>query len=234
GAFAVAISYTGITSILVNFLIRVLTGKKRMMVFAIAGVSMLSQNVVPVHIAFVPILIPPLLKLFDTMRLDRRAVATALTFGLKTADMTIPAGFRLILHEIIVDSMKDSCIALTVNQTALSMLIPGVGMVVGLLIAVLITYRKDRVANEGAGGGDAAIVVSDKSVSFNIKHLFTIVAILAALTVQIITGSLTAGALIGLILMFVFIAVPFKQGDKIVSDGISMMGMIAIVMLVAS
>src|SRR5699024_3940461 len=61
-----------------------------------------------------------------------------------------------------------------------------------------------------------------------------IVAILAALTVQIITGSLIAGALIGLILMFVFIAVPFKQGDKIVSDGISMMGMIAIVMLVAS
>src|SRR5699024_2101244 len=79
GAVAVAISYTGITTILVNYLIRILTGKKTMMVLAIAGVASLSQNLVPVHIAFIPILIPPLLKLFDEMRLDRRAVATALT-----------------------------------------------------------------------------------------------------------------------------------------------------------
>src|SRR5690625_2036089 len=39
GAFAIAISYTGITKILVNYLIRVLTGKKTMMVLAIAGRS---------------------------------------------------------------------------------------------------------------------------------------------------------------------------------------------------
>src|SRR5699024_2852597 len=96
GAFAVAISYTGITTILVNYLIRILTGKKTMMVLAIAGVASLSQNLVPVHIAFIPILIPPLLKLFDEMRLDRRAVATALTFGLKAPYIMVPAGFGLI------------------------------------------------------------------------------------------------------------------------------------------
>lgn len=44
GAFAVAISYTGITAILVNFLIRVLTGKKTMMLLVIAGVASLSQT----------------------------------------------------------------------------------------------------------------------------------------------------------------------------------------------
>lgn len=43
-----------------------------------------------------------------------------------------------------------------------------------------------------------------------------------------------AGALTGLILMFVFIAVPFKKRDKIITDGISMMGMIAFVMLTAA
>src|SRR5690625_6364266 len=65
GAFAISISYTGITTILVNFLIKKLTGKKTMMVLVIAGVASLSQNVIPVHIAFIPILIPPLLKLLD-------------------------------------------------------------------------------------------------------------------------------------------------------------------------
>src|SRR5699024_11874311 len=107
GAFAISISYTGITTILVNFLIRVLTGKKTMMVLVIAGVASLSQNVIPVHIAFIPILIPPLLKLFDKMRLDRRAVAMALTFGLKAPYIMIPAGFGLLFHGIIVDSMAE-------------------------------------------------------------------------------------------------------------------------------
>ena len=59
GAFAVAISYTGITGILVRYLIRILTGKKTMMLLVIAGVASLSQNLIPVHIAFIPILIPP-------------------------------------------------------------------------------------------------------------------------------------------------------------------------------
>src|SRR5699024_2838102 len=98
GAFAVAMSYIGITTILVNNFILLLTGKKTMMVLAIAGVASLSQNLVPVHIAFIPILIPPLLKLFDEMRLDRRAVATALTFGLKAPYIMVPAGFGLIFH----------------------------------------------------------------------------------------------------------------------------------------
>lgn len=235
GAFAVGISYTGITKILVNYLIRVLTGKKVMMVLVIAGVASLSQNVIPVHIAFIPILIPPLLKLFDSMRLDRRAVAVALTFGLKTPYMTIPAGFGLLFHGIIVKSMAESGITLTVQQTAFSMLLPGLGMVIGLFIAVFITYRKDRVAVPGAGGTGAIISEPDnEKVTFNLKHGLTIVAIIAALFVQIKTDNLVVGALTGIILLFLFVAVPFREGDRVVSDGIKMMGMIAFVMLVAS
>lgn len=235
GAFAVAIGYTGITTILVNYLIRVLTGKKTMMVLAIAGVASLSQNLVPVHIAFIPILIPPLLKLFDNMRLDRRAVATALTFGLKAPYIMIPAGFGLIFHGVIQTGMIENGLDITMNQVALSMLVPGSGMVVGLLIAVFITYRKDRGAIPGAGGTTTDIIpTSDKEIRFNKKHILTIVAIVAALVVQIITENLIAGALTGLALMFVFIVVPFNQGDKVINDGIEMMGMIAFVMLVAS
>lgn len=235
GAFAVAISYTGITSILVHYLIRVLTGKKTMMLLVIAGVACLSQNAVPVHIAFIPILIPPLLKLFDDMRLDRRAVAAALTFGLKAPYVMIPAGFGLLFHRIIVDGMVQNGSALTIKESTLAMLIPGSGMIVGLFIAVFVTYRKDRVAKPGAGGTGPMIITPDsEKVTFNSKHLLTIIAIIAALIVQIWTESLIAGALTGILLMFLFIVVPFKKGDKIVTDGISMMGMIAFVMLIAS
>lgn len=235
GAFAVAIGYSGITKILVNYLIRALTGKKTMMVLVIAGVASLSQNVIPVHIAFIPILIPPLLKLFDSMRLDRRAVATALTFGLKAPYIMIPAGFGLMFHRIINTAMEDNGAALSMKEVALSMLIPGSGMIVGLLVAVFITYRKDRDAIPGAGGADGILIEdNDDQVSFTMTHVWTIVAVIGALGVQLYTENLIAGALTGIVLMFVFIVVPFKNADKVMIDGIKMMGMIAFVMLVAS
>jgi putative amino acid transporter len=235
GAFAVAISYTGITTILVNYLIRVLTGKKTMMLLAIAGVACLSQNVVPVHIAFIPILIPPLLKLFDSMRMDRRAVAVALTFGLKAPYLMIPAGFGLIFHGIIVEGMESNGIPITIGETALAMFIPGLGMIVGLFIAIFISYRKDRDAIPGAGGAGITIQTPEtENVTFNKYHMLTIIAIIAALIAQIITQNLIIGALTGLFFMYVFLVVPFKNLDKVMTDGISMMGTIAFVMLIAS
>ncbi|WP_404458171.1 Na+/H+ antiporter family protein [Oceanobacillus kapialis] len=234
GAFAVAISYTGITTLLVNFLIRILTGKKTMMLLVIAGVASLSQNAIPVHIAFIPILIPPLLKLFDNMRVDRRAVATALTFGLKAPYLMIPAGFGLLFHRTIVTGMTENGIDISVSETALSMLIPGSGMIVGLLIAIFFTYRKDRDMPEAAGGTELSAIVEREAVSFNRKHGMTLIAIAGALAVQLITESLVLGALTGLVLMFLLLAVPFKNGDRVMAEGIAMMGTIAIVMLVAS
>lgn len=235
GAFAIAISYTGITTLLVNYLIRILTGKKTMLLLAIAGVSCLSQNVVPVHIAFIPILIPPLLKLFDKMRVDRRAVATALTFGLKAPYVMIPVGFGLIFHTTIIDSMAQNGLEVTTRETTLGMLLPGIGMIVGLLIAIFITYRKDRDPVRGAGGVPAQSMITEvKDVTFNKNHLFTIIAIIVALDVQLVTSSLIAGALAGLIVMFVFFVIPYKNGDKIISEGVGMMGTIAFVMLTAS
>ena len=41
-------------------------------------IACLSQNLIPIHIAYIPILIPPMLVLMNKMRLDRRAVDAAL------------------------------------------------------------------------------------------------------------------------------------------------------------
>src|SRR5699024_535740 len=76
--------------------------------------------------------------------------------------------------------------------------------------------------------------ISTEKVSFSIKHVLTIVAIVAALIAQSIIDNLIIGVLTWLILMFLFVAVPFKKGDKIVAEGVGMMGTIAFVMLVAS
>ncbi|MFD2656451.1 Na+/H+ antiporter family protein [Gracilibacillus thailandensis] len=233
GVFAAMISYTGITSILVRSLIKVLTGKKTMLVLAIAGIASLSQNAVPVHIAFIPILIPPLLKLFDQMQLDRRAVATALTFGLKAPYVMIPLGYGLIFHETIQSGMSNNGIDITVREIALSLLLPGIGMIIGLLIAVFISYRKPREAKQWLPT-DGISKDAQENITFNYTHGLTILAILAALVVQIFTESLVIGALTGVILMVLFFAVPLREGDAFVQQGVGIMGTIAFVMLVSS
>lgn len=233
GAFAVAISYTGITSLLVGYLFRVLKDKRTLLVLVIALVACFSQNVIPVHIAFIPILIPPLLKLFDEMKLDRRAVASALTFGLKAPYVMIPVGFGLLFHETIQSSMSSNGLDLSISSIAKSLIIPGSGMIVGLLIAIFITYRKRRelpsYPTEGLGFGKEEV----ETPTFNRQHVWTLLSIVVTLVIQAVWQNLILAALAGIILMFVFRVVPYNKGDKIVNDGISMMGFIAFVMLIA-
>jgi len=82
GTFAVAIAHTGLMQMLVRWIGAKMGGRPLVFCFGLAFIACLSQNVVPVHIAFIPLLIPPLLKLMNRMKLDRRAVSCALGFGL--------------------------------------------------------------------------------------------------------------------------------------------------------
>ncbi len=83
GAFAVAISRTGLADIACRRIARVVKGRRFILIYLLVIIACMSQNLIPVHIAFIPILIPPLLALFNELKVDRRAVACALTFGLK-------------------------------------------------------------------------------------------------------------------------------------------------------
>ena len=49
----------------------------------------MSQNLIPVHIAFIPIVIPPLLSLFNDLKIDRRLIALVIGFGLCRMSITI-------------------------------------------------------------------------------------------------------------------------------------------------
>ncbi len=236
GAFAVAISHSGITSMFVGYLLKVLKDKRTITVLIIAGVASLSQNVIPVHIAFIPILIPPLLHMFDRMQIDRRAVASALTFGLKAPYIMIPIGFGYIFHETIQQAMASNGVSITINTIAKSLFVPGLGMIAGLLFAVFVTYRKKKEPSQAENFDEepSSLLRNFTPERFNKKHGFTIIAILVTLVIQAYWKDLILAALAGLTLMFIFKVVPFKKGDRIVNDGIAMMGTIAFVMLVAA
>ncbi|OEF96687.1 Na+/H+ antiporter family protein [Desulfuribacillus alkaliarsenatis] len=234
GMFAVLIAKSKITNVLVQILIKALQGKRGFLLLAIAAVASLSQNVVPVHIAFIPILIPPLLALFNRMQVDRRAVATALTFGLKAPYILLPAGYGLIFHGIIQREMEAHGATIGISEIPLALLIPVSGMVVGLFIAIFFTYRKSRDYKPLEESSLLDAVTPDEKVSWNKGHTFTVIAIVAALFVQVQFSSMVLGALIGIAIMLVFNVVSWRKTDDVVNKGIAMMGMIAFVMLVAS
>lgn len=240
GIFAVMIGLSGITSVLVNIMLKIFSGKKLLLVFSLAAIACLSQNVIPVHIAFIPILIPPLLILFDKLKLDRRAVASALTFGLKFPYITFPVGFGLIFQGIIRDEMTKNGIEITLKEVTTSMIFPGIAMVVGLLIALLITYRKDRLPKESITQSElpevdmADAITEQGDVRWKMSHAYTVIAIIVALVVQLTTETLVLGAMAGIIIMFLFRVIKMYEGERVVHEGIGMMGMIAFVMLVAS
>ena len=176
---------------------------------------------------------------FDKLKIDRRAIASALTFGLKFPYMTIPFGFGLIFHETIAEGMNQNGMTITMSEITKAMLLPGAAMIIGLFIAVFITYRKEREAKtvEQMDVQDidmAASITEEKDFEWKKSHWFTVLAIIVALILQIVTESMVLGALSGIIIMFAFRIVKFYEGDKVVNEGIGMMGMIAFVMLVAS
>ena len=235
GAFAAAMTHTGLAPILAKKIANVIKGNALYLLCIIAAIAVLSQNLIPVHIAFIPILIPPLLHVMNKMKLDRRSVACALAFGLKTPYIAIPAGFGLIFQGLIADNLSQNGMQVSVSQIWKANWFLALAMMTGLLIAVFITYRKPREYKDTTIDIDInAEAENIKDEKFNKNHYLTLFAAFATLGVQLWTNSLPLGALVGLTVIFGTGAIDHKKMDKLMNEGIGLMGYVAFVMLVAA
>jgi putative amino acid transporter len=103
GALAYGVQSSGLAGMISKIMHKSFGKNTSVLLLVLAGITCFSQNLIPIHIAFIPILIPTLLNMMNEMKLDRRAAACALTFGLKMPYLFIPAGFGLIFHTIIAE-----------------------------------------------------------------------------------------------------------------------------------
>ena len=235
GTLAATLHKTGIATVLAKKIVEWVKGKGLVLVLIIAAVACLSQNLIPVHIAFIPILIPPLVKVMNKLKIDRRAVASALTFGLKAPYVALPVGYGWIFHGLISDNMSENGMEIAQGSVWHVMWIPGVAMLIGLLIAVLITYRKEREYKDIEPEKLDTPREEEAEVKMTGKHWVALVGALSALAIQVSPlGSLHIGALVGMAIMLVGGAIKWKDLDEMLHSGIGMMGFIAFVMLVAA
>ncbi|MFB4160245.1 Na+/H+ antiporter family protein [Geomicrobium sp. JSM 1781026] len=240
GAFAVALTRTGLPQLLVDGAVHLIGRKgesrsktlpKVLILFVIFLISCMSQNAIPIHIAFIPILIPPILQVLNELLIDRRAVASIMTFGLKAPYMLLPFGFGALFHNIVLENMELNGMDPAGSSMSFAMLLPTAGMFLGLLVAVFITYRKQRTYENIPIESDN----TNKSVTYTVYSItFAILAVIATVIVQIIYGSMIFAGLAGLIILVFSRNVRFKESDALLTDGMKMMAFIAFVMIAAA
>ncbi|NLP52282.1 Na+/H+ antiporter family protein [Bacillus sp. RO1] len=243
GAFAVALSKTGLPDALVEGAIKLVGTKedsrkkalsKVLILLIILAVSIMSQNAVPVHIAFIPILIPPLLKILNELNIDRRLTATIITFGLTAPYILLPVGFGGIFHGILKTNMKESGLDISLSSIPTAMLIPVSGMLVGLLIAVFFSYRKPRTYEQKAIADQETETYSKKSI------LIALVAVVISLATQVYLSDVLGvdgmiyGSLVGIIILYAGGVMKSTETDVILTSGMRMMAFIGFVMIAAS
>lgn len=241
GGFAVAISRTGIPELLVAGVLKLVNKDgeatrenlaKALIIFALFAMAIFSQNLIPIHIAFIPLLVPPILHILNELRIDRRLIASVLTFGLTAPYILLPYGFGLIFHEILATQMELAGMPIDMADIPKAMALPVAGLFLGLVIAVFVSYRKPRDYRMVEA---ATTIEETPKRTASVKDIIvTVIALIAALFAQIQSDSMIIGALAGILILYIFGAMKWKEADDVLTAGMRMMAFIGFVMISAN
>ncbi|GHD41637.1 hypothetical protein SAMN05216429_107118 [Marinobacter persicus] len=239
GAFAVAIGKSGLAHALADRALAMVgrqddgaaKGIRFLIIGLLVAIALSSQNILPIHIAFIPLVVPPLLYVMAKLRMDRRLVACVLTFGLITPYMFLPVGFGgIYLNEILLANVADNGVDASDLNVMSAMALPALGMLLGVLVAVFFSYRGKRDYNL-----EAIAKTERTDIQYNPKTLImALVAIVVAFVVQLWLGSMILGALAGFVLFNLSGVVKWKEADDLFTEGMKMLAMIGFIMITAN
>ncbi|MDH2328187.1 Na+/H+ antiporter NhaC family protein [Cereibacter sp. SYSU M97828] len=242
GAFAVALARSGLLELLAQKISGRLDadeaathrGVRWSLLLILCAASVMSQNVIPVHIAFIPVLIPPLLGVLNRLRMDRRAIACVLACAISSSYLLLPTGFGAIfLNDILLTNLNevgaDLGFSATPDMAPKAMFLPVMGIVAGMLVAVFVTYRKPR---------DYRTVEAQQAkpaVTLDFAQLAaTVAALVAALVCQLQFDSLLIGAMVGFVILGFAGIFRWREQDDVFTEGLRMMAQVAMIITIAS
>lgn len=249
GAFAMAITHSGLPQQLTGAIVRKLnkngvpdsvrsgeSAVKWLLLSILLVMGIMSQNVVPIHIAFIPMIVPPLLLVFNRLKVDRRLIACVITFGLVTTYMFLPYGFGAIfLNEILLGNIHAAAPELDIKNVNVmsAMAIPALGMVAGLALAFL-HYRKPRLyQNNDIDAADNSESAHQPQPS-SYRSLVAAVAIAVCFAIQLMyEDSLVLGAMLGFAVFMMLGVINRNKASDVFGEGIKMMAMVGFIMIAA-
>ena len=229
GTFAAALTDTGLATLLGKWIASAVKERKWVLLLTFLLCACISGTLVPIHIAYIPILYPPLLHMMNKMKMDRRQAACVTECGLVAMYVTIPIAYGSIFQGIIADNMTANGMPIELMEIWPYTIILGVGMLVGLVSSWWF-YRKPREYKDIAIDGHE---ITADDLKLTKDHIVGLVSIVAVLIVQLTMDSMPLGAMAGLAILFLGGAVKIRNSDGTVAEGIRLMGMISFVMLIA-
>ncbi|MFN3904584.1 MAG: Na+/H+ antiporter family protein [Acinetobacter junii] len=273
GAFALALSKSGLPDLLAHKLIGLLGFEasknqekkvKYLLLTILLIAAIFSQNLIPVHIAFIPVLVPPLLKVMNHLKLDRRAAACVLTLGLVGTYIFLPVGFGAIfLEQILMGNINKigAAYGLHVERSMMpiGMAIPVLGMVLGTLVAVFVSYRKPReyvdrtittvktidldkplrttsqVEHDLKADAEEVRHEAENVPTISKKTMFmALLAIVLTLVAQLYSGSMILGGLVGFAVLSASGIFKWQDADDVFVQGMRMMALVGFIMISAA
>lgn len=228
GLIAAAINETHLVDFVAIKAYKNLRGKKFLLLFLLTLIGIVSETIIPIHISWIPLVVPFLLVIMNSMKLDRRAVACSLTFSLKWPYLIFPIGFGLVFHTIITNAMIKNGVDFRVSDVWRSMLIPGMAMVAGLIISVFVSYRKPREYEQDGFEFDM-----EHEVKFGRKEWVSVIAIIVLGVVQIITKSMAWGCIASITVLLGTATADIRKSNERMNYSMRIMGAIAFIMLFA-
>lgn len=273
GAFALALSKSGLPDLLAHKLIGLLGFEasknqekkvKYLLLTILLIAAIFSQNLIPVHIAFIPVLVPPLLKVMNHLKLDRRAAACVLTLGLVGTYIFLPVGFGAIfLEQILMGNINKigAAYGLHVERSMMpiGMAIPVLGMVLGTLVAVFVSYRKPReyvdrtittvktidldkplrttsqVEHDLKADAEELRHEAENVPTISQKTMFmALLAIVLTLVAQLYSGSMILGGLVGFAVLSASGIFKWQDADDVFVQGMRMMALVGFIMISAA
>lgn len=246
GTFAAALAQTGLASMLAGFIASAVKERKWILLLTLVACACVSGTIIPIHIAYIPVLIPPLLAMMNRMKMDRRQAACVTAFGLVCPYVTIPLGYGVIFQGTVAENMTANGMPIEMIEVWPCTIILGAGLLCGLA-ASWWYFRKPReyqavavgAGSETFGEGEEKELAAGGTASgarrlhLNREHIVSLVAIAGVLFGQLYWDSMPLGALLGIMIMILGGAVKLRNSDGAINEGIRLMGMVAFIMLIA-
>jgi predicted histidine transporter YuiF (NhaC family) len=146
--------------------------------------------------------------------------------------MVLPIGFGgIFLNNILLKNLHDNGLENVVaSQVPVAMLLPAAGMIFGLITAIFFSYRKPRQYKET----ELTRVDTDTKEIQPKNILVAAAGIVAALSVQLMTGSMIIGGLAGFMVFTFGGVIAWKETHDVFTKGVHMMAMIGFIMIAAA
>lgn len=229
GTFAAALAQTGLATMLARWIASVVKARKWILLLTLVLCACISGTIIPVHIAYIPVLFPPLLLMMNKMKMDRRQAACVTEFGLVAPYVTIPLGYGVIFQGLVAENMTANGMPMEMMQVWPYTIILGGGMLFGL-IGSWWFFRKPREYQDVILEGNS---LEGEAIHLNKDHIVSLIAIIGVLFGQLYWDSMPLGALLGIVIMILGGAIKLKNSDGTIAEGIKLMGMVSFIMLIA-